>query len=68
MLLGNLFTTAGFSVVDSSVLWHKWPPFRKTILKIGGWRLFHTCSRIYARLDRRDFQIRIIAERLDANS
>jgi SAM-dependent methyltransferase len=63
MNLGNLFTEAGFSVIESKPYIHKWPPKYELIAKIGGRRLFDLACRIYGRLARSWFQVRIVAER-----
>lgn len=63
MCLGNLFSEAGFSVIESRPYTHKWPPKYKLIARIGGRGLFDFASRLYARLDRRSSQVKLIAER-----
>lgn len=63
MCLGNLFTEAGFSVIESKPYIHKWPPQYKVIAKVGGRRLFEMACRIYGRLERSWFQVRVIAEK-----
>jgi len=59
--LGNLFTEAGYKVVESKPYIHKWPPKYKTIAKYGGRKLFNFLSKIYARLERSWFQVRVVA-------
>jgi len=63
MSLGNLFTEAGFSVIESKPYIHKWPPRYTLIAKVGGRRLFEIACRIYGRIERSWFQVRIIAEK-----
>ena len=64
--LGHLFTEAGFIVDDCQPFMHKWPPFHRLIARIGGRPLFDFLSRIWAHLDRRWFQVRIVAHRPSA--
>jgi len=61
MCLGNLFQLANFKVITAEPYMHKWPPFYQTIAKIGGRPLFDFCARIYARIERTYFQVRVIA-------
>jgi SAM-dependent methyltransferase len=61
MCLGNLFSEAGFAVVESKPYVHKWPPKYRVIAAMGGRRLFDLACRIYGRLERSWFQVRIIA-------
>lgn len=63
MALGNLFTEAGFSVIESRPYIHKWPPKHRVIAKIAGRKLFEILCRIYARIERSWFQVRIVAEK-----
>jgi len=63
MNLGNLFTEAGYSVIESRPYKHKWPPKYETIAKIGGRKLFDAACRIYARIERSWYQVRIVAEK-----
>ncbi len=63
MTLGNILNESGFSVLESKVFWHKWPPFRRHIVKWLGWKWFHRLAIVYSILDRRDFQIRAIAKK-----
>jgi SAM-dependent methyltransferase len=66
MCIGNLFTEAGFSVVESKPYIHKWPPNFESIVKLGGRRLFEIACRIYGRWERSWFQVRIVAEKKSA--
>ena len=66
MCIGNLFTEAGFSVIESKPYIHKWPPKYKLIARLGGRSLFEIACRIYGRLERSWFQVRVIAEKTDA--
>jgi SAM-dependent methyltransferase len=63
MCIGNLFTEAGFSIIESRPYIHKWPPMYKVIANVGGRRLFEIACRIYGRMERSWFQVRVIAER-----
>ena len=62
MNLGNLFTEAGFKVIYSRALVHKWPPYYKWFSKLG-WNFFHFICRIYGFLARDWFQVEILAEK-----
>jgi SAM-dependent methyltransferase len=63
MCIGNLFTEAGFSIVESKPYIHKWPPNFESIVKLGGRRLFEIACRIYGRWERSWFQVRVVAEK-----
>lgn len=63
MCIGNLFTEAGFSLIESKPYIHKWPPKYKLIARVGGRRLFEIVCRIYGRIERSWFQVRVIAEK-----
>jgi len=63
MSIGNLFTEAGYSVVESKAYIHKWPPKYRMIARFGGRRLFDIACRIYGRIKRSWFQVRIVAEK-----
>ncbi|GHV74504.1 hypothetical protein AGMMS49940_18060 [Spirochaetia bacterium] len=51
MCIGNLFTLAGFSVIESRAYIHKWPPLYKKITKIGGRKIFDLFCRICGKPD-----------------
>jgi 2-polyprenyl-3-methyl-5-hydroxy-6-metoxy-1,4-benzoquinol methylase len=63
MCLGNLFTEAGYSLIESKPYIHKWPPKYELIAKIGGRRLFDLTCSIYGRIERSWFQVRAIGEK-----
>lgn len=63
MCIGNLFAEAGFSVIEAKPYIHKWPPYYKTIARIGGRRLFDIACRIYGRIERSWYQVRVVAEK-----
>ena len=65
MNLGNLFTEAGFLVIESKELLHRFPPNFRKIHKLVGKRLFHKVCNLYARWARYRHmtQIRLIAEK-----
>jgi SAM-dependent methyltransferase len=63
MCLGNLFSEAGFSVLESKAYIHKWPPKYKLIAAAGGRPLFDLACRIYGRVARSSSQVRIVAEK-----
>jgi SAM-dependent methyltransferase len=66
MCIGNLFTEAGFSVIESKPYIHKWPPKYRLIARYGGRRLFEVSCRIYGRIERSWFQVRVVAEKRSA--
>lgn len=61
--LGHLFTEAGFVVDECQPYYHKWPPFHRAVVRIGGRRLFDILATIWAQIDRRWFQVRIVGHR-----
>ena len=64
MCIGNLFTEAGYSLIESKAYIHKWPPrYYELIAKISGRKLFELACRIYGRMARSWFQVRAIGER-----
>jgi SAM-dependent methyltransferase len=66
MCIGNLFTEAGFTVIESKQYIHKWPPKYRLIAKLGGRNVFEIACRIYGRIERSWFQVRVIAEKPNA--
>lgn len=63
MCIGNLFEEAGFIVKESKAYINKWPPYYRQIAKIGGKTLFEICCKIYGRLERSWFQVRVVARK-----
>ena len=63
MSIGNLFNEAGFKLIESKPYKHKWPPYYRMIAKLFGRALFNIACRIYARLERSWYQVRIIGEK-----
>jgi SAM-dependent methyltransferase len=64
MTLGNLFTEAGYKVLESKVFIHRWPPFYYEITKIFGKRIFNLICIIYGYIRRHScYQVRVIAEK-----
>jgi SAM-dependent methyltransferase len=62
MGIGNLFSTAGFSVIESKPYIHKWPPDYIKAAKFGR-KVFDMVCRIYGQYERTWFQVRIIAKK-----
>ena len=60
---GNLFTKAGFAVIESKAYIHKWPPKYRFIAKFGGRGLFEIACRFYGRIQRSWFQVRVVAKK-----
>lgn len=61
MCMGNLFTLAGFRVIESKPYMHKWPPRYMMWRKILGETLFHSLCKLWGRLERTWFQVRVVA-------
>lgn len=64
MNLGNLFTEAGYKIIESKAFIHKWPPHYSKIAKLFGKSIFNLTCRIYGRMSRSLFQVRVVAEKL----
>lgn len=52
MNLGNLFTTAGYKVLESKPFIHRWPPYYLKIAKLLGAKVFHLSSRVWGYINR----------------
>lgn len=65
MCIGNLFTEAGYTVIESKPYINKWPPKYNFIAKFGGRSIFNMVCRIYGRIERSWFQVRVIAEKVN---
>jgi SAM-dependent methyltransferase len=63
MCIGNLFSEAGFSILESKPYIHKWPPKYRIIAKLGGRTWFDIACRIYGRVERSWYQVRVVAEK-----
>ena len=63
MCIGNMFTEAGYTLIESKPYIHKWPPKYRFIARIGGRRLFEMVCRIYGRIERSWFQVRAIGKK-----
>lgn len=63
MCMGNMFTEAGYSLIESKAYIHKWPPRAKLMRRLGGRWLFELSCRIYARFSRTWFQVRAVGRR-----
>jgi SAM-dependent methyltransferase len=61
--LGNLFSDAGFRVLSATRDRFRWPPFYRQIAALGGRWAFELACKIWYYLDRRSFQVRLVAER-----
>jgi SAM-dependent methyltransferase len=66
MCLGNLFTEAGFSVIESRPYIHKWPPKYRLIARLGGRGLFELACRLFGRIERSWYQVRVVAKKRTA--
>jgi SAM-dependent methyltransferase len=63
LTLGNLFTTAGFSVDESSAVINRWPPYYRKIAYIGGRRVFEICCQIYGHLQNKIYEVKLVAHK-----
>ena len=63
MSLGNVFTKAGFEVLESKPFVHKWPPNHVKIMKWFGPRIFHWTCRMYGRWETTWYQVRLVGKR-----
>ena len=61
MNLGNILKSAGFEIIESKPLYHKWVPKYELFVRIFGWKIFHIASKLYAHLNRDWFQVRALA-------
>jgi SAM-dependent methyltransferase len=59
--LGNLVKLAGFEIVQSRELRHRWPPKWQFIARRVGIRAFHRVSQLWAWLDRSSSQVICVA-------
>ena len=66
MCIGHLVTEAGFTVSESKPYIHKWPPMYRLVARLGGRSLFEIACRIYGRIERSWFLVRVIAEKAHA--
>lgn len=63
MCLGNLFTEAGFKVIESAPFLSSWSPRFALIAKIGGRRAFEFVCQTFALFKLNYSQVRIIAKK-----
>jgi SAM-dependent methyltransferase len=61
MSIGNLFTEAGFLVIESKSYLHKWPPKFKLIARFSGRKMFDIICRFYGNFSRSLSQVRVVA-------
>jgi SAM-dependent methyltransferase len=65
MNLGNLFTEAGFNVLESKEFIHRWPPLYYKMAKMVGGKMFHSICRVYGFLKRHACsQVKLVAEKV----
>ncbi len=57
----NLFTVAGYEVVEADSIKHKWPPYYWIVQKLIGWKLFHVICKIWCQIRRHGYQTRVVA-------
>jgi SAM-dependent methyltransferase len=63
MCLGNLFTEAGYKLIESQAMFSKWPPGCVKIARYGGRRVFELACKIWGHLDRKLFLVRAVGVR-----
>lgn len=68
MNLGNLFTHAGYHVIEVKEIVHKWPPNFMRLRKVFGKKGFDSICRVYGRINKSISQIRIVATKLEAKT
>jgi SAM-dependent methyltransferase len=61
--LGNLFHHAGLTVLSCERIAHRWPPRAAQVQRLLGWPIFHGLCRIYAHVNARMTQIRVVARK-----
>ena len=61
--LGNLLKAAGYEVEYSRPYIHKWPPRVAYALSRMGRPVFNFCARVWGHIDRRLFQVEVVATR-----
>lgn len=64
MNLGNLFTEAGYKVIESKTYIHKWPPHYQKIAKTFGKSIFNLICKIYGNIETTSVQVRVLAEKV----
>ncbi|MBN2111067.1 MAG: class I SAM-dependent methyltransferase [Methanosarcinaceae archaeon] len=62
LTLGNLFSNAGYKILDVRTIRHRWPPRYVLLKQMLGDSVFNTICKIYAYL-KDDYQIKIIARK-----
>jgi hypothetical protein len=62
MCIENLFTLAGFKVIQSDPYIHKWPPHYRKIVRFGR-KIFDIICKMYGQYERTWFQVCIFAEK-----
>lgn len=63
MLLGNLFVSAGFKIIEVAPYRHKWPPYYRKIAHFWGRKGFELSCKVFGWIKCDLVQIRIIALR-----
>lgn len=61
MCAGNLTTEAGFTLIEAQAYISKWPPHYQAVARVVGIRAFHVLCRIWGRIERSWFQVRVVA-------
>lgn len=62
MNLGNLAELAGFKVISSDLIYHRFPPKSRVLMRVFGAKLYHHLCCIWGRVYGKVRQVRLIAE------
>lgn len=64
MAFGNLFTAAGYKVIEAKEIHHRFPPFSHRLIRILGDKLFYLVAKAYGHVKRKMTQVRVVAEKM----
>jgi SAM-dependent methyltransferase len=66
--IANLVRIAGFEVLEAREILHRWPPGWAFIERNLGLPVLHVASALWARIDRRRSQVRVVAKKPNESS
>lgn len=61
--LGNLFSEAGYEIIESKHLKHRWPPKSDKLVRLLPRPLFQVLCHVFGRLPSKIYQVRLVAIR-----
>lgn len=61
--LGNLFSQAGYRVIEVDYHRRHWPPKAPFVARLVGWRMFRILSYLYGHVRRARGEVQLVAER-----